>query len=44
MGCIEVKPAQHRGGVTRRTPDRRLRPTVMAKASKKVNFTYAISA
>ena len=30
MGCIEVKPARHRGGVTRRNPDRRLRPMVMA--------------
>ena len=30
MSCVEVKPARHRGGVTRRNPDRRLRPMVMA--------------
>jgi hypothetical protein len=30
MGCIEVKPPRHRGGVTRWNPDRRLRPMVMA--------------
>jgi hypothetical protein len=30
MGRIEVKPARHRGGVTRRSPDRRLRPILMA--------------
>ena len=30
MGRIEVKPAQHRGGVPREIRDRPLRPTVMA--------------
>jgi hypothetical protein len=30
MGRIEVNPAGHRGGVTRRSPDRRLHPMVMA--------------
>jgi hypothetical protein len=43
MGCIEVKPARHRGGVTRRNPDRRLRPMVMALEGRALLSTWTVT-
>ena len=43
MGRIEVKRAGHRGGVTRRNPDRRLRPMVMALEGRALLSTLTVS-
>jgi hypothetical protein len=42
MGRIEVKPAGQRGGVNRRSPDRRLRPMVMALEGRALLSTIVV--
>ena len=43
MGRIEVKPAGQRGGVNRRSPDRRLRPTVTALEGRTLLSTWTVT-
>jgi hypothetical protein len=43
MGRIEVKPGGHHGGVKKRNPDRRLRPTVTALEGRTLLSTWTVT-